>query len=93
MFRAATLPHWAQRKGKSQREEARVERLMSHFRCASLDTCVHRHADSILRLYRASHGIDIPDAPIAATVEHHGLELVTLNVKHFPMFPRLKAAY
>ena len=30
---------------------------------------------------------------IAATAEHHGLDLATLNVKHFPMFKRLKAAY
>ena len=30
---------------------------------------------------------------VAATAEHHGLELATLNVKHFPMFKRLKAAY
>ena len=40
-----------------------------------------------------SHGIDIPDAIIAATAEHHGLRLATLNVKHFPMFPKLKRAY
>ena len=33
------------------------------------------------------------DAIIAATAEHHGLRLATLNVKHFPMFPKLKRAY
>jgi len=32
-------------------------------------------------------------AYIAATAEHHGLKLATLNVKHFPMFPKLKRAY
>ena len=40
-----------------------------------------------------SHGIDIPDAIIAATAEHHGLRLATLNTKHFPMFPKIKRAY
>jgi predicted nucleic acid-binding protein len=40
-----------------------------------------------------SHGIDIPDAIIAATAEHHGLKLATLNVRHFPMFRKLKPAY
>ena len=36
---------------------------------------------------------DAVDAIIAATAEHHGLRLATLNVKHFPMFPKLKRAY
>jgi predicted nucleic acid-binding protein len=46
-----------------------------------------------MRHFHRSYGIDIPDAIIAATAEHHGLELATLNLKHFPMFPRLKPAY
>ncbi len=40
-----------------------------------------------------SHGLDDIDALIAATAEHHGLRLATLNVKHFPMFPKLRRAY
>ena len=37
--------------------------------------------------------LDFPDAVIAATAMHHGLELVTLNLKHFPMFPDLQRPY
>jgi predicted nucleic acid-binding protein len=45
------------------------------------------------RVFAPSHGLDDVDAIIAATAEHHGLRLATLNVKHFPMFPKLKRAY
>ncbi len=52
-----------------------------------------RRAGVFSRLYEPSHGLDDIDALIAATAEHHGLRLATLNVKHFPMFPKLKRAY
>jgi predicted nucleic acid-binding protein len=44
-----------------------------------------------LRLYEEGHGIDDADALIAVTAEHYGLDVATLNVKHF--FPRLKPPY
>jgi predicted nucleic acid-binding protein len=40
-----------------------------------------------------SHSVEATDAIIAATAEHHGLELATHNVKRLPMFPRLRPAY
>jgi len=46
-----------------------------------------------MRRFRKSHGLTTPDALIAATAVHHGLELVTLNLKHFPMFPGLQRPY
>jgi predicted nucleic acid-binding protein len=54
---------------------------------------IAKRAGSHLRHFASSYAIDIPDAIIAATAEHHGLRLATLNVKHFPMFPRLKPVY
>jgi predicted nucleic acid-binding protein len=30
---------------------------------------------------------------VGHTAEHHQLPLATLNLKHFPMFPKLSAAY
>jgi predicted nucleic acid-binding protein len=78
---------------RSQREEARVDAIVGFFKLVAIDASVFHRAGSLMRHYRASHSLDIPDALIAATAEHHGLKLATLNVKHFPMFPRLKAAY
>lgn len=43
--------------------------------------------------YRAAHSVDIVDALIAATANVHNLPLVTLNLKHFPMFPTLERPY
>lgn len=78
---------------RSQREEERIEAVMASFRWAAIDDAVFRLGGSYLRHFRASHGIDVLDALIAATAEHHGLGLATLNVKHFPMLKGLKPAY
>jgi predicted nucleic acid-binding protein len=37
----------------------------------------------------SSHGVGLPDALIAATAQANRLNLLTLNVKHFPMLPGL----
>jgi predicted nucleic acid-binding protein len=40
--------------------------------------------------YRRSHpGIGLEDCLIAATALTDGLELATLNARHYPMFPEL----
>ena len=58
-----------------------------------VDLFVAEAGGNLKRHYQASHGMDLGDALIAATAEHHGLSLATLNVRHFPMFKGLKAAY
>jgi hypothetical protein len=43
-----------------------------------------------MRTYRRSHdGIGPGDYLVAAVAEVNGLELATLNVRHFPLFPGL----
>ena len=78
---------------RSQREEVAIDAMLGTFRSVPVEPEVYRGAGSLLRNFRASHSLEIGDALIAATAEHHGLKLVTLNVKHFPMFKRLKRAY
>lgn len=58
-----------------------------------LSPIIAEAAGQHLRHFRASHGTDFPDAVIAATAQHYGLPLATLNVRHFPMIKQLKAAY
>ncbi len=78
---------------RSQRDERDIIALREQLTCLPGGEEITERAGAILRHYRMSHGIDIPDALIAATAEHHGLRLATLNTKHFPMFPKLKRAY
>ncbi len=78
---------------KNRREEQSGERLLSDARILSVTHDIAKRAGVFSRLYEPSHGLDDIDAIIAATAEHHGLRLATLNVKHFPMFPKLKRAY
>ncbi len=59
-----------------------------------IDTAIADAAGELTQRYRSSHsGIDTTDYLIAAAAESIGARLVTLNVKHFPMFPRLQPAY
>ena len=78
---------------RAQREERRINAMLATFERVGIDDVVFQHAGSLLRHYRSSHALDIPDALIAATAEQHGLALATLNDEHFPMFKQLKAAY
>lgn len=78
---------------KSRREELRISQIENMLRVFPVNPEIARRAGEHAKHFRASHGLDDLDAIIAATAEHHGLDLATLNVKHFPMFPRLKPAY
>lgn len=78
---------------RSQREERDIQAICTPLKCLPVTSEIAKQAGSLLRHFAMSHGIDIPDAIIAATAEHHGLKLATLNVRHFPMFRKLKPAY
>ena len=78
---------------KSSRDELRIARLEDIVLFLPVTLEIARRAGQFTKHYRASHGIDDADALIAATAEQHKLPLATLNVKHFPMFPKLKRAY
>jgi len=78
---------------RSQRDERDVVAVRQQLTCLPINEDIGERAGALMRHYGKSHGMDIPDALIAATAEHHGLRLATLNVKHFPMFPKLKRAF
>lgn len=77
--------------GMRREERRRTDALVAALRWLPLDAAVAEEADSLARRYGASHsGIDAVDYCIAASARVHDLELWTLNVRHFPMFPRLE---
>ena len=77
----------------SRSDERRIEQILASSNVLVATLEIARAAGQHVKNYKAAHGLDDLDALIAATAEHHGLTLATLNVKHFPMFRRLKAAY
>ncbi len=68
-----------------QGEEAKTWLFLSQFSTAPVDADLIDAASVFYRKYNPSHGTDINDAILAATVERHGGILFTLNVKHYPM--------
>lgn len=80
--------------GMRSSERAQVARLFAALRMEPATDAIARRAAEHLRAHRRSHpGIDLVDYVIAATAEIHDAELLTLNVKHFPMVSGLRPAF
>jgi predicted nucleic acid-binding protein len=71
-------------------ERREVMRLLGSMQRFEVGEQAAWRAAMLIREYRRSHsGIGLGDYLIAATVLTEGLELATLNVRHYPMFPGL----
>src|SRR6266536_1946079 len=71
--------------GMRSGEEERIERLLSLFTILDVSTPMGRLAGAFIRQYRLSHRIELGDALIAATAVIANADLVTRNVRHYPM--------
>jgi predicted nucleic acid-binding protein len=80
--------------GMRSAERRAVWGLISALRVEPVTELVAVRAGELMRRYRRSHtGIGIADYLIAATAEVRGLELATLNIRHFPMFEQLQPPF
>lgn len=80
--------------GMRSGERPAVAALFSVLRLVPVTDDIARRAAEHLRTYRRSHsGIDLVDYAVAATAELRGAALVTLNLKHFPMFRDLRSPW
>jgi predicted nucleic acid-binding protein len=80
--------------GARPSDMASIESLLDVCIDAPVDASIADEAASLARRYMRSHsGIDPIDYVVAATARLLDAELLTRNVKHFPMFRRLKAPY
>ena len=66
-------------------EETRVAGLLDRLVCIEIDGEIGEKAGEYLAKYRESHGVQLGDALIAASVFRSRSALVTLNRKHYPM--------
>lgn len=75
-------------------EEPRTRGLLALCEWHAVDEFVAEEAGRLGRRWLPSHrGIDVADLLIAATANVLGLQVLTRNVRHFPMFPGLQPPY
>jgi len=80
--------------GMRSGERREVGRLLSSLRVIPVTERVGWRAAELMRTYRRSHSdVGLGDYLVAATAEVEGLELATINVGHFPMFPGLEPPF
>lgn len=80
--------------GMRSAERARVWRLLASLIVEPVTEAIALRAGEFGRTYRRSHqGIGLADLLIAATCRELGLQLVTLNVRHYPMYADLRPAF
>jgi hypothetical protein len=76
--------------GMRSGERREVVRLLSSLEVFPVTERVGWRAGELMRTYRRSHGgIGLGDYLVAAVADVNGLELATLNVRHFPVFTDL----
>jgi predicted nucleic acid-binding protein len=73
---------WA---GARPSEREVLNRLFGALTCVSIGQDVGRQAGAYLRQHSKRHGVEVPDALIAATAVENCAELWTRNRKHYPM--------
>jgi predicted nucleic acid-binding protein len=92
--RASVLSRVEIEGGMRPAERGQVARLFTALVMEPVSDSVAARAGEMLRKYRRSHSsIDIVDYVVAATAEEVGAELLTLNVRHFPMVRGLRAPF
>ncbi|MGH9115365.1 MAG: type II toxin-antitoxin system VapC family toxin [Acidimicrobiales bacterium] len=80
--------------GMRPAEEEETRTLLSTLICHPIDAEIAEQAGALGRQWLPSHhSIDGADLAIAATAIRTGTRLLTLNIRHFPMFPDLQAPY
>ena len=78
---------------RSPVERSKIGQLLEELVVADLVLEIAVLAGMFCRDFRQTHGVEIPDALIAATAKIHGVRLVTRNVRHFPMLDDVVAPY
>jgi predicted nucleic acid-binding protein len=71
--------------GVRKGEDETIRSLFDILTSVNVDLAIADEAGEYLRKFRKSHALSIGDAMIAATAKEMGMNLVTRNIKHYPM--------
>jgi hypothetical protein len=74
-------------------ERSKIGQLLEELVVADLVLEIAVLAGMFCRDFRQTHGVEIPDALIAATARIHGVRRVTRNLRHFPMLDDVVVPY
>ncbi len=77
---------------RNKRELTALDRFIGRFNLVHLSPAISERAIQLLRRYRSSHGLMIPDALIAATALLESDSLATRNHRHFTFIEDLNLA-
>lgn len=75
---------------RTKGEQRKLERFLGRFEEVKLNEAITDHALRLLRRFRLSHGLLIPDALIAATSLSMKQALATKNRRDYQFIPGLK---
>ncbi len=78
---------------KGDNEMSVLDNFISVFRIVPIDSEIAKTGGIYKRDFGKSHGIGLADALLAATAYQENAEIITLNIKHYPMITDLKPAY
>ena len=78
---------------RNMRDKGAIKGLSEYFVVMDINRDIATKAGLWKKDYHKSHNVLLPDALIAATAGYYGLELKTLNIKHYPMIEGLSSAY
>ena len=74
-------------------EQTKLEKMISAMTSLPITAEIAGHGGLFSHDYRQTHGCGLADCLVAATADLHGLRLVTLNAKHFPMLHNVETPY
>jgi len=75
--------------GLREQEKEVTQALFLEMQCLPIDDRIGEIAGEYLRTYREQHGVMLADALVAASVAANHAELITFNLRHYPM-PEVK---
>ena len=81
------------RGGADGAEQSALDGLLALFRVIPVSSGIARLGGLYKRDYGRSHGVGLADAIVAATATVEDAALMTINVKHYPMFGGIQPAY
>lgn len=68
---------------RNKTELRKIDKFLKRFQIVKLNETISGTASDLLRQYRLSHGLLIPDALIAATALHFDQSLITKNQRDY----------